>query len=389
MTERDFNQWLNEPSFEESVCSNPFHDITKKVFDGYGMYDPYQPDPGDVRTKVAQLLKAGLVILEGDVIYIKEHYDLHPLNEAVDLLAYYMHADSNEARKAANLLETNFQGYFPVTQHKVLRDAISIFFDGASQVYDLKTLEPVDPGLKIPEFGCSEVVMDHFGPLAQYFTLVNQAVGEPYFFEKMLLYPFTQHIREKSHVLVGGGGNGKSLFMKMVQRLYGQKSITDAPQPNFSGHSAGVIAYNFIGKRVVTFNDVGDPSAQFLEWMKRMITGNLEVKTPSGQWLSIPCRANFFMETNHQPEILDLEAHRRRFIIREFDPGFKLADWMSSDELDVVGDRGEITAADVVMYLLQVKDQIDDWTKFGPEPPTEGEQMVELVKQQMGETDGA
>ncbi|WP_298049613.1 DUF5906 domain-containing protein [uncultured Bifidobacterium sp.] len=389
MTERDFNQWLNEPSFEESVCSNPFHDITKKVFDGYGMYDPYQPDPGDVRTKVAQLLKAGLVILEGDVIYIKEHYDLHPLNEAVDLLAYYMHADSNEARKAANLLETNFQGYFPVTQHKVLRDAISIVFDGASQVYDLKTLEPVDPGLKIPEFGCSEVVMDHFGPLAQYFTLVNQAVGEPYFFEKMLLYPFTQHIREKSHVLVGGGGNGKSLFMKMVQRLYGQKSITDAPQPNFSGHSAGVIAYNFIGKRVVTFNDVGDPSAQFLEWMKRMITGNLEVKTPSGQWLSIPCRANFFMETNHQPEILDLEAHRRRFIIREFDPGFKLADWMSSDELDVVGDRGEITAADVVMYLLQVKDQIDDWTKFGPEPPTEGEQMVELVKQQMGETDGA
>lgn len=389
MTERDFNQWLNEPSFEESVCSNPFHDIVKKVFDGYGMYDPYQPDPGDVRTKVAQLLKAGLVILEGDVIYIKEHYDLHPLNEAVDLLAYYMHADSNEARKAANLLETNFQGYFPVTQHKVLRDAISIVFDGASQVYDLKTLEPVDPGLKIPEFGCSEVVMDHFGPLAQYFTLVNQAVGEPYFFEKMLLYPFTQHIREKSHVLVGGGGNGKSLFMKMVQRLYGQKSITDAPQPNFSGHSAGVIAYNFIGKRVVTFNDVGDPSAQFLEWMKRMITGNLEVKTPSGQWLSIPCRANFFMETNHQPEILDLEAHRRRFIIREFDPGFKLADWMSSDELDVVGDRGEITAADVVMYLLQVKDQIDDWTKFGPEPPTEGEQMVELVKQQMGETDGA
>ena len=389
MTERDFNQWLNEPSFEESVCSNPFHDITKKVFDGYGMYDPYQPDPSDVRTKVAQLLKAGLVILEGDVIYIKEHYDLHPLNEAVDLLAYYMHADSNEARKAANLLETNFQGYFPVTQHKVLRDAISIVFDGASQVYDLKTLEPVDPGLKIPEFGCSEVVMDHFGPLAQYFTLVNQAVGEPYFFEKMLLYPFTQHIREKSHVLVGGGGNGKSLFMKMVQRLYGQKSITDAPQPNFSGHSAGVIAYNFIGKRVVTFNDVGDPSAQFLEWMKRMITGNLEVKTPSGQWLSIPCRANFFMETNHQPEILDLEAHRRRFIIREFDPGFKLADWMSSDELDVVGDRGEITAADIVMYLLQVKDQIDDWTKFGPEPPTEGEQMVELVKQQMGETDGA
>lgn len=387
--ERDFNQWLEEPSFEESICANPFHDITKKVYDGFGMYDPYQPDPNDVRTKVAQLLKAGLIILEGDVIYIKEHYDLHPLNEAVDLLAYYMHADSNEARKAANLLETNFQGYFPITQHKVLRDAISVVFDGTSQVYDLKTLEPVDPGIKIPEFGCSEVDMDHFGPIAQYFSLINQAVGEPWFFEKMLLYPFTQRIREKSHVLVGGGGNGKSLFMKMVQRLYGQKALTDAPQPNFSGHSAGVIAYNFVGKRVVTFNDVGDPSAQFLEWMKRMITGNLEVKTPSGQWLSIPCKANFFMETNHQPEILDLEAHRRRFIIREFDPDFKLADWMSEEELDVIGDRGDISAADLVMYLLQVKDQIDSWTKFGPEPPTEAEKMVELVKQQMGESDGS
>lgn len=382
--ERSFDDWLNEPSFEESVCVNPFHDITKKVFDGYSQYDPYQPDPYDVRTKVAQLIKAGLVILEGDVIYVKEHFDLHPLNEAVDLLAYYMHADSREARKAADLLETNFQGYFPISQHKVLRDAITVCYDNVSQVYDLKTLEPIDPGLKIPEFGCSTADPERFGPIAQYFTLVNQAVGEPWFFEKMLLYPFTQHIREKSHVLVGGGGNGKSLFMKMVQRLYGQKAITDAPQPNFSGHSAGVISYNFIGKRVVTFNDVGDPSAQFLEWMKRMITGNLEVKTPSGQWLSIPCRANFFMETNHQPEILDLEAHRRRFIIREFDPDFKLADWMSTEELDAVGDRGDVNAADIVLYLLQVKDQIDDWTKFGPEPPTEGEKMVELVKQQMG-----
>ena len=60
---------------------------------------------------------------------------------------------------------------------------------------------------------------------------------------------------------------------------------------------------------------------------------------------------------------------------------------MSPEELDTIGDRGEVTAADLVVYLLQVKDQIDDWTEFGPEPPSEGDKMVELVKKQMGEDD--
>ena len=80
MRTREFREWLYEPSFEESVCANPFHDIAKKVFDGYSSMDPFQPDPDDVRTKVSQLLKAGLIILEGDVVYVKEHDDLHPLN---------------------------------------------------------------------------------------------------------------------------------------------------------------------------------------------------------------------------------------------------------------------------------------------------------------------
>ena len=32
MRTREFKEWLYEPSFEESVCANPFHDIAKKVF---------------------------------------------------------------------------------------------------------------------------------------------------------------------------------------------------------------------------------------------------------------------------------------------------------------------------------------------------------------------
>ena len=170
-------------------------------------------------------------------------------------------------------------------------------------------------------------------------------------------------------LLLGEGRNGKSLFMKMVQRLYGDKAITDAPQPTFKGHDPAVISYNFIGKKVVTFNDVGDPSTAFLEWMKRMITGNLEVKTPSGAWLSIPCNANFLMETNHRPQVLDIEAHRRRFVVREFDPDFRLREHLDEQMLDAIGERGDVTAADIVVYLLQVKPAIEDWTYFEDRAP--------------------
>lgn len=379
---RSFYDWLNNPSFEESVCSNPFHDVVKKVYDGYNSLDPYAPDPMHPYTKLANLIKAELILLEGDVIYVREHDTLHPLNEASSLLAYYMHTDTREARKAADILESNFQGYFPIGDGKVWRNGIVLeFSDGSmSRVY-LPTLEVVrGNGLEhffsngYPEFGVSKVDDGNFLPLVEYFAAMNEAVHDEWFFEKTLMYPFTQPFREKSHVLVGGGGNGKSLFMKMVQRLYGEKAITDAPQPTFKGHDPAVISYNFIGKKVVTFNDVGDPSTAFLEWMKRMITGNLEVKTPSGAWMSVPCNANFLMETNHRPQVLDIEAHRRRFVIREFDPDFKLKEHLDDATLDKIGERGEVSAGDIVSYLLQVKDAIGDWAFFedrAPEPKEE------------------
>lgn len=364
---RSFEDWLYRPSFEESVCVNPFHETVWQVFQGRApsLFDPYAPDDGHIYTKLAKLLNAGLILLEGDVIYVKENTSLHPLNEAIDLLAYYMHTDSKEARKAADVLETNFQGYFPITDNKVWRNGICLMYSDNRRVFvDLKTLEVVTVPPGLPEFGMHIVADDNFIPLAQYFSLINEAVEDPWFFEKTLMYPFNQPIREKSQVLVGEGGNGKSLFMLMVQRLYGGRSLTDAPQPNFKGHDPAVIAYNFIGKRVVTFNDVGDPSVAFLEWLKRMITGKLEVKTPSGSWMTVPCVTNFLLESNHRPELLDIEAHQRRFVIREFNPGFKLNKHMSEEELDVVGERGNITAGDIVNYLLQIKPEVQDWKTF-------------------------
>jgi len=371
---RTLDDWLFGQTPEDQVCVNRFHEVAQKVYVGYTDMDPMAPDEDDFRTKVAQLMKARLILLGGDVIYVREGDTLHTLGDSVDLLSYYMHTDSKEARKAMDLLETNFQGYFPVADGLVRRNVMRVDYpDGRSCLVDMHTLRDAEDDATAwsrgyPEFGASMVNPRNYGPISRFFGVLDSAVGEDWFFEKTMMYHFNQPYREKSHVLVGGGGNGKSMFMGLVKRLYGDFALTDAPQPNFTGHAAAVIAYNFIGKRVVTFNDVGDPSVKFLEWMKRMITGNLEVKTPSGAWLSVPCNANFMMETNHAPQILSMEAHRRRFVIREFDPDFRLKAWVSDADLDRLGDRGDVTAADLVNYMLTVRDKVGDWASFGEEP---------------------
>lgn len=384
METRTLKQWLYEPTFEEAVCKNTFHDIMRRVYDGMQADDtmnPYTPDPEDFRYKVASLIKADLVLLCEDAIYVREGSTLHTIGDSQALLAYYMHSDSKEARKAIDILETNFQGYVPIADGKVWRNVICLEFPDGQSFIDLKTLKPVPlpEGKVYPEFGKHEVDVERFNALAKFFRTLNTAVNDPWFFEKAIMYHFTQPYREKSHVLVGGGGNGKSMFMGLVQKLFGDFALTDAPQPKFSGHDTAVISYNFVGKRMVTFNDVGDPSAKFLEWLKRMITGNLEVKTPSGSWLSVPCNANFMMETNHVPEVLELEAHRRRFVIREFDPCFRLKDYMEDSELDLIGDRGSVTAGDIVAYLMSVSEEVGDWTDFNQRPQVglDGEEVAE------------
>lgn len=378
---RHLNDWLWKPSFEESICNNPFHAVMCKVMSGYtsSPMDPFWEEDSPF-TKLAKLCKAELILPEGDVIYIRERDNLIPLGEAISLLAYYMHVDRHEARKAADVLETNFQGYFPITGDKVWRNGIVLTVNGVENHVNLATLQefPTNLGEQfgVAEFGKHIVTPVSVDVLWKFFHLINESVGEKHFFEKALMYPFNQRIREKSHVLVGKGGNGKSLFMRMVQRLYGDRAYTDAPQPNFRGHDPAVISYNFVGKRVVTFNDVGDPSEAFLEWLKRMITGNLEVKTPSGAWLSVPCVTNFMLETNHAPAVLDIEAHSRRYVIRTFDDEFKLNEHMTEVELDMIGERGTITAGDIVNYLLAVKDDIADWTTFASPTPATGGQVA-------------
>lgn len=377
---RSFNDWLYRPSFEESICSNPFHSVMEKVFSDYraSAMDPYW-DENSIYVKLAKLIKAKLILPEGDVVYVRERDNLVPLGEAAGLLAYYMHTDSKAARAAIDILENNFQGYFPITGRQVWRNGITLVHPGGQEYHvDLTTLQeqPELPGF--PEFGKHSINTDTYDVLFKFFSLCNESINEEFFLEKVLMYPFNQRIREKSHVLVGKGGNGKSMFMRLVQRLYGSRALTDAPQPNFKGHDGAVISYNFIGKRVVTFNDVGDPSEAFLEWLKRMITGNLEVKTPSGAWLSVPCNTNFLLESNHTPQILNIEAHARRYVIRTFDDNFRIIDHMTEDELDLIGERGTVTAGDLVCYLMTAcKPMIKDWVRFGEPGSISGKESGE------------
>ena len=92
---RTLDEWLFAPTEADRVCVNRFHDIADKVYYGYSVMDPDAPDEDDYRTKVAQLMRARLVLLGGDVIYVREGDTLHTLGDSVDLLSYYMHADSN------------------------------------------------------------------------------------------------------------------------------------------------------------------------------------------------------------------------------------------------------------------------------------------------------
>ncbi len=374
---RSLSDWIYNPRPEEVVCENPFHDIMFRVFSSEPQYNLLL-DSSSLNVKIARLIHAGLICLGGDTIYIIERdeygvHRTHTMGDALDLLAYYLHSDTKEARRAADILETNFMGYCPIKDDLVEKDTIWLEYDSSArqEVIDLKTLSPSksDPESNhgYYEFGYSNVHDDdllHFSALSTFFNEVNTAIGEPYFFEKVMMYQFNQPFREKSFVLVGGGGNGKSMFMGLVGKLFGDKALIDSPQPNFRGHDAAVIAYSLIGKRMVTFNDVGDPSVAFLEWLKRMVTGNLEVKTPNGAWLSVPCNANFLMETNHVPQVLDLEAHKRRFIIREFPPDFKLAEHVPGEYLDILGEHGDLTPGDIVNYLMAIKPAVESWTNF-------------------------
>ena len=107
---RTLDDWIYNPTAEDLVCINRFHETVQAVYSGYSTMDPNAPDPDNIMTKVACLMRAQLILLGGDVIYVREGDTLHTLGDAVDLLSYYMHSDSRDARKAMDLLETNFQG---------------------------------------------------------------------------------------------------------------------------------------------------------------------------------------------------------------------------------------------------------------------------------------
>ena len=54
------------------------------------------------------------------------------------------------------------------------------------------------------------------------------------------------------------------------------------------------------------------------------------------------------------------------------------ADHMTSDELDMIGERGQVTAGDLVCYLMNMRHEVEDWTAFTapPAPPRVTEETL-------------
>jgi hypothetical protein len=366
---RSLENWTYNPLYAETINVNPFRIAVTRALEGHLDPDPLSPYAATdepLENKIARLLPADLIVPDGDVIYIIDADTGFPipLMEALDILRGYLHMTMKDTEKAAAILEQNFMGRNPVRSGIILRDAVGLIRQPSQQSTEEQDdiLETVSmtarretQGQGIPEFGTHHVNYQNVEVIAKAFGIWNKAIGEPGFFQKLALYPFNMPFREKAFIINGTGGDGKGIFTNLLKRLYGHMALTGAPVPSFVGHDRFTATRSFIGKRFVVFNDVENPSVQFMEWLKPMTTGSMQVKEiNTSSLVSMPCKAVFMLETNFQPEFLATQANYRRFIFRNFPPAFDLTREMTESELDIIGERGPVTAGDMAFYLMQV-----------------------------------
>lgn len=374
---RTLKAWMTAPRFEETINDNPFRTAVKRAFAGTIEPDPLSPfaeEKEPLENKIAKLLPYDIIIPDGDVIYIMDGKEAIPLGEAMDLLRAYLSVSMKDTVKAAHILEQNFMGRWPVRSGKVSKDT----FDLSVPFEDLVGMATQDSfrinlrsgGVSretvdtIAEIGSGEANEERVALLHKVFGIWNTAIGEDHWFEKVAMYPFKQKFREKAFILNGSGGDGKGIFTELLSRLYGHLMLANAPVPSFSGHDRFTATRSFIGKKLVVFNDVEDPGSQFMEWLKPMTTGGMMVKELSSSSLvTMPCVATFMLETNFSPEFLLDNSHIRRFVFRSFPPEFELDQHLNDDELDTLGERGSITAADMIQYLTSIE---TEWIAFKP-----------------------
>lgn len=128
---------------------------------------------------------------------------------------------------------------------------------------------------------------------------------------------------EKVYMYVGGGANGKSTFLNVVEALVGKENIS-----NVSIHDLiyGRFAKSRLdGKSANIFADISDDELSKVGILKAIVSGDsIDVEKKGKDPFSMKNYAKLFYSCNQLPEINeDTDAVFRRFIITEWNQQFK------------------------------------------------------------------
>lgn len=380
--EQSFYDWVYNPNADDELLTHTFRRTVKYAFDNkltINTMDVNAPDPDGLEWKLATLLYHKRITPEGNKIYVYRNGNLSPLPDGMNDLQHLLHETEKNTAKAFGLLSHELEG---VTRNLVEKDTIGVIittgdlFENPATTktrINLRTMreEEGESQSMIPEFGWHEADFDRIDILAKFFYEQNTAfqTEDEYFFEKAISYSFHQRFREKAFICNGPGGVGKTLMTEIAGILYGSKG-TVASEPTFTGQDRNRITRDFIGKKMVIYNDIEEPSVQLMTWIKPMATGNMTIKGEGGFEKSVPCEAVFYLETNFKPQFLGGNQDIRRFVVRTAQSDYKLVEHMTPDELDILG--REITPADVAVYLkmqsYDIENRAGGWLYFEDRP---------------------
>lgn len=129
------------------------------------------------------------------------------------------------------------------------------------------------------------------------------------YFQRVLGYALTGFTTEQVlWILFGGGGNGKSMLMETVMRLFGADLAWTMPFPS-AGWSDSMGEYQkaaLAGKRLVASSEVARQGRLNEELIKSLTgTDTVNARHPYGRPFQFIPQAKFFLRVNDKPQIRD------------------------------------------------------------------------------------
>ncbi|MGC9132575.1 MAG: DNA primase family protein [Candidatus Micrarchaeia archaeon] len=127
---------------------------------------------------------------------------------------------------------------------------------------------------------------------------------------------------QRAVVLVGSGNNGKSTYLKILERFYGEKYISHLTMQQLSNAIEGqpFALIQLIGKLANVADDLPDKPVRYTGYFKQLTGGSsVEGERKFGNRVSFTNTAKFFFAANKMPVVSeDTIAFYRRFLFIEF-----------------------------------------------------------------------